>query len=143
MANSRPFFNLSGEQSILVTFYDGTVPAGFPSPAADYETRELDLVEHLIRNRAATFLMRAVGHSMQEAGIFDGDLLVVDRSVTPRSGSIVVVAVDGEYTVKRLKRERSAVWLEAANPDYPPIYFSAEAQVHVFGVVLHAIHTLV
>ena len=124
-------------------YVEGFVPAGFPSPASDYEARELDLVEHLVRNRAATFLMRAVGHSMQEAGIFDGDLLIVDRSVTPRSGSIVIVAIDGEYTVKRLKRERNLVWLEAANPEYPPIYFSAEAQVHVFGVVLHAIHTLV
>ncbi len=124
-------------------YIEGFVPAGFPSPASDYEARELDLVEHLIRNRAATFLMRAVGHSLQEAGIFDGDLLIVDRSVTPRSGSVVVVAIDGEYTIKRLKRERGAVWLEAANPDYPPIYFTPEAQVHVFGVVLHAIHTLV
>lgn len=124
-------------------YVEGWVPAGFPSPASDYEARELDLVEHLIRNRAATFLMRAVGHSMRDAGIFDGDLLVVDRSVTPRSGSIVVIAVDGEYTVKRLKRERGLVWLEAANADYPPIYFTVEAQVHVFGVVLHAIHTLV
>ena len=124
-------------------YIEGSVPAGFPSPASDFETRELDLVEHLIRNRAATFLMRAVGHSMQDAGIFDGDLLIVDRSVTPRSGSIVIAAIDGEYTVKRLKREHGAVWLEAANPDYPPLYFTAEAQVHVFGVVLHAIHTLV
>ena len=122
---------------------EGFVPAGFPSPASDYEDRELDLVEHLIRNRAATFLMRASGHSMREAGIFDGDLLIVDRSIAPRSGCIVVVAIDGEYTVKRLKRERNLVWLEAANPEYPPIYFQAEAQVHVFGVVLHAIHTLV
>jgi DNA polymerase V len=124
-------------------YIESWIPAGFPSPASDYEARELDIVEHLIRNRAATFLMRAVGHSMQEAGIFNGDLLIVDRSVTPRSGSIVVVAVDGEYTVKRLKRERGLVWLEAANPDYSPIYFTPEAQVHVFGVVLHAIHTLV
>ena len=124
-------------------YIEGFVPAGFPSPASDYEARELDLVEHLIRNRAATYLMRAVGHSMQEAGIFDGDLLIVDRSVTPRSGSIVVAAINGELTVKRLKRERGAVWLEAANADYPPIYLRGEAELRVWGVVLHAIHTLV
>ena len=124
-------------------YVEGFVPAGFPSPADDYYSQPLDLVEHLIRNRAATFLMRAIGHSMREAGIFDGDLLVVDRSAIPRSGSVVVVAVNGEYTVKRLRRERGAVWLEAANENYPPIYLNADLQVHIFGVVLHAIHTLI
>lgn len=119
------------------------VPAGFPSPADDYAEKSLSLDEHLVRNRAATFLMRAVGHSMEGAGIFNGDLLVVDRSVAPTSGRIVVVALNGEFTVKRFRRERGAMWLESANPEYLPIYLTADCDLHFFGTVIHAIHTLV
>src|SRR5947209_16582383 len=104
MDKAHRIFYLSSEQSILVVFYEGTVPAGFPSPADDYVEAPLDLREYLVRNPTATFVMRAKGDSMRDIGIHDGDLLVVDRSVKPTSGSIVVAALNGEFTVKVLRR---------------------------------------
>ncbi len=102
----------------ILPYFDGSVPAGFPSPAEDYVETPLDLTALLIENAPATFLMRVDGDSMKDGGIFDGDLLVVDRALKPISGRVVVVAVDGEYTVKRLRRAGGAVWLNPANPAY-------------------------
>lgn len=124
-------------------YIEPPVSAGFPSPAADYEEQELDLGELLVRNKAATFLMRAKGVSMLEAGILDGDLLVVDRSVRPVSGSIVVATLNGEHTVKFLRRRAGRVYLEAANPEYPAIEVTEDEDLVIFGVVMHAIHSLV
>jgi DNA polymerase V len=86
--------------------------------------------------------MRVDGDSMRDAGILDGDLLVVDRAAKPDNGCVVVVALNGEYTVKRLRRCPDCVWLEPANPRYQPIRVSIGEDLHVFGVVKHAIHTL-
>ena len=126
----------------ILPYFEGTVPAGFPSPAEDYLETPLDLSEYLIENKAATFMMRVDGDSMCDAGILNGDLLVVDRAATPVSGSVVVVAVNGEYTVKRLRRCVDCVWLEPANPLYQPIRVGIGEDLHEFGVVKHAIHTL-
>jgi DNA polymerase V len=141
MEKAHRIFYLSGEQSIFVVFYDGTVPAGFPSPADDYVEAPLDLREYLVRNPTATFVMRAKGDSMRDIGIHDGDLLVVDRSVKPTSGSIVVAALNGEFTVKTLRRINGHLQLEAANPNYEALPVDAEAELHIFGVVLHAIRS--
>ncbi len=111
------------------------MPAGSPSPAEDYLETPLDLTEYLIENKAATFLMRVDGDSMKDAGILDGDLLVVDRAAKPVNGSVVVVAVNGEYTVKRLRRGSDCVWLDPANPRYQPLRVSLGEELHVFGVV--------
>ena len=100
---------------LILPYFDGSVPAGFPSPAEDYLETPLDLSEYLIENKAATFMMRVDGDSMKDAGILDGDLLVVDRAAKPVNGSVVIVAVNGEYTVKRLRRCPDCVWLEPAN----------------------------
>ena len=127
---------------MVLPYFDGTVPAGFPSPAEDYLETPLDLTDFLIDNKAATFLMRVDGDSMRDAGILHGDLLVVDRAAHPQNGCVVVVAVNGEYTVKRLRRGSDCVWLEPANPLYQPILVSIGEDLHVFGVVKHAIHTL-
>ncbi len=127
---------------LVLPYFDGSVPAGFPSPAEDYLETPLDLHDFLIDNKAATFLMRVDGDSMRDAGILDGDLLVVDRSAKPDNGCVVVVAVNGEYTVKRLRRGPDCVWLEPANSRYQPIRVSIGEDLHVFGVVKHAIHTL-
>jgi DNA polymerase V len=85
------------------SLFDARVPAGFPSPAADYEEDKLDLNKHLIRHPAATFFVRSIGDSMLGAGIHCGDLLVVDRSLEPRDRSVVIAAVNGELTVKRIR----------------------------------------
>ena len=118
------------------------MPAGFPSPAEDYLETPLDLSEYLIENKAATFMMRVDGDSMCDAGILNGDLLVVDRAAKPVNGFVVVVAVNGAYTVKRLRRCTDCVWLEPANPRYQSIRVGIGEELHVFGVVRHAIHTL-
>ena len=121
----------------------GSVVAGFPSPAEQYVERPLDLNELLVARPAATYFVRAAGDSMSGAGISDGDLLVVDRSLEPWDGSVVIAAVDGEFTVKTLRRDGSGVRLEAANPAYAPISFSGEMELRVFGVVTAVVRQLV
>jgi DNA polymerase V len=118
-----------------------SVRAGFPSPADDHIEKQLDLNEHLIRNRAATFLVRAKGDSMRDAGIRDGALLVVDRSLEATSGKIVIAVVEGNLTVKRLRRKGGKCWLEAANEKYAPIEVKDE-EAMIWGVVTNAIQTL-
>jgi DNA polymerase V len=127
---------------IILPYFEGTVPAGFPSPAEDYMETPLDLTEYLIENRAATFMMRVDGDSMKDAGILDGDLLVVDRAAKPVNGSVVVVAINGAYTVKRLRRGPDCVWLEPANARYQSVRVAEGEELHVFGVVKHSIHSL-
>lgn len=130
------------EWPLIVSYFDGRIPAGFPSPADDYLESPLDLNEYLVSNRAATFLMRVEGDSMRDAGILDGDLLVVDRSVPSVTGSVVVVAVAGEYTVKRLRQTAQGVWLDPENAAYKPLQVRTDDELVVFGVVKHAIHTV-
>ncbi len=111
------------------------VPAGFPSPADDYVEGSLDLNEHLVAHREATFFLRVQGHSMSGAGISDGDLLVVDRALEAGHGDIVVAVVDGELTVKRLWRRGARVRLVAENPAYAPIELKDGQELAVWGVV--------
>ena len=119
------------------------VVAGFPSPAEQYVERPLDLNDLLVARPAATYFVRAQGDSMVGAGVQDGDLLVVDRSLEPEDGSMVIACVDGEFTVKTYRRDRRGVRLEAANPAYPPIRFAGEMELRVFGVVTAVVHRLV
>lgn len=123
------------------------VPAGFPSPAADYEEDKLDLNKHLIRNPAATFFVRVAGDSMVKAGIHDGDLLVVDRSIKPRDKNVVIAVVNGELTVKRIrisknKRLSLKLTLEAENENYRSQEINEEMEFEVWGVVTNVIHAL-
>ena len=111
------------------------VRAGFPSPADDFVEEEIDLQRLLIVNRPATFLVRVAGDSMILAQLFDGDLAVVDRSLTPRSGDIVVVDIDGERSFKVWKRQGSRVTLHFANPRFPEFHLAPDALVDVWGVV--------
>jgi DNA polymerase V len=118
------------------------VPAGFPSPADDYLEGTLDLNQHLIRHKAATFFVRVQGDSMTGAGIQDGDLLIVDRAVEPRDKSVAIAVVNGEFTVKRIRKQQGRVWLAAENADYPPLEVTEGSQLEVWGVVTHVIHAL-
>ena len=117
------------------------VSAGFPSPAEDFIESGLDFNAFLIEHPAATFCVRVKGDSMINAGIYPGSILIVDRSLNPRPGSIVLAVLDGEFTVKRLKREQGRVWLCPENPDYPPVEITAGRDFAVWGVVVHAIRT--
>lgn len=122
--------------------YLAPVEAGFPSPADDYQDRKLDLHEYCVRNEAATFFARAHGESMINAGIHDGDLLVVDRSLQAGHNRVVIAALDGELTVKRLVRRQGRVYLMPENPDYPPFDITEREHVHIWGVVSYVIHKL-
>ena len=118
------------------------VAAGFPSPADDYVEVGIDLNEQLIRHPASTFFLRVSGESMTGAGIHDGDLLVVDRSLDPRPGRVVVAVLDGAFTLKRLTRHRGRLRLEAANPAYPALELHHCGEVQIWGVAIHVIHPL-
>jgi DNA polymerase V len=111
------------------------IPAGFPSPADEYAESALDLNAYLVRNKTATFFFRVMGDSMTGAHIHDGDLLVVDRSIEPKHGHIVLAVVNNEYTVKRLHRLGGVIELHAENPAYAPIRFQEHDELQVWGVV--------
>ena len=118
------------------------VAAGFPSPADDYVEVGIDLNEQLIRHPTSTFFLRVSGESMLGAGIHHGDLLVVDRSLDPRPGRVVVAVLDGEFTLKRLVQHQGQLRLEAANPAYPPLELHRCGDVQIWGVAIHVIHPL-
>jgi DNA polymerase V len=121
--------------TLHLPLYASTVAAGFPSPADDFIEATLDLNEYLIAHPAATFIVRVEGSSMTGAGIFSGDLLVVDRSLETRSGHIVVAVVAGEMTVKRLLKVSSGWILKAEHPDYPPTPLGDNLECSIWGVV--------
>lgn len=118
------------------------VPAGFPSPADDYIDRSLDLNEFLVRHPAATFFIRVSGDSMTGAGIFSGDILVVDRAEQAVNNSIVIAELNGELTVKRLVRRGEKICLMPENPAYRPIPVTEAMSFEIWGVVMHVIHNL-
>jgi DNA polymerase V len=123
-----------------IPLYGHTVPAGFPSPADDYVEDRLDLNQLLVHNKSATFFLRVKGDSMVNAGIHDGDIIVVDRSVEPIDRSVVVAVVDGELTVKRLVLRNGTAELHAENPKYVPIRFKEGQELTIWGVVTSAVH---
>lgn len=120
--------------------FESRVPAGFPSPADDYVEASLDLSEELIQKKEATFFVRVAGDSMTEAGIHDGDILIVDRSVEPDDGAIVVAALDGELTVKRYEVRSGLPYLMPEAEDYDPIPIRDGQELVVWGVVQHVVH---
>jgi len=129
-------------QAPSIPFYSVSVAAGYPSPADDHINKRLDLNELLINKPASTFFVRAEGESMLGAGINPDDILVVDRSVDPRVGKIVVCALDGELTVKRLRSKEGRLVLAPENPDYSDIPLKDEVEMVIWGVVTSVIHNV-
>ncbi len=119
-----------------------SVPAGFPSPAQDYYAGAIDLTEMLVEDHAATFIVRAAGHSMTNAGISDGDELLVDRSRTPQDGDVVIAVLDGELTIKRLVVDGATVILRAESRDYPDVVVNELSELTIWGVATYCIHHL-
>jgi len=142
LANSTAaiLFPSKTSSSIALPLFTGKVAAGFPSPADDYVEKTLDLNELLVQKPAATFFVRAQGESMLGAGIHPNDILVVDRSIEPVPGKIVICALNGELTVKRLERNNEQWQLKAENPAYPDIAIHEELELVVWGVVTNVIH---
>ncbi len=138
----REIFTAASTTALRRPLFLSGVSAGFPSPADDYLDRKLDLNEYLVSNPAATFFVRVAGDSMVGAGINDNDILVVDRALEPGSGSIVIAVVNGELTVKRLVKTRSAWRLAAENPAYPDLEINEETPLEVWGVATYVIHSL-
>ena len=136
------FLDLEPGAPQTVRFVDGTVACGFPSPADDYLDHPLDFNELLIRNPAATFAVRLASDSMTGAGLFPGDIAVVDRSLTPSNGCIVLALLDGEFTIKRYRPGEGRVLLQAENPNFPDIEVTAERAFEVWGVVTRSIRML-
>ena len=130
------------DREYALPMYASGVSAGFPSPADDYLEGSLDLNAHLVREPTATFFVRAQGESMIDAGIHDGDLLVVDRSEQARSGSVVIASINGELTVKRYVRREGKAWFEPENKAYQAILPNEEDDVRMWGVVTNVIHPL-
>ncbi|MBK5145570.1 translesion error-prone DNA polymerase V autoproteolytic subunit [Budviciaceae bacterium BWR-B9] len=128
------------KSSVSLPLFMESCPAGFPSPAQDYIEQSLDLNDFCIQHPSSTYFLRASGESMIEAVIMSGDLLIVDKALTPNHGDIVIAAVEGEFTVKRLCIH-PVLCLQPMNPAYGTIYINAD-ELEIFGVVVHAVHTL-
>ncbi|MDT8992643.1 translesion error-prone DNA polymerase V autoproteolytic subunit [Curvibacter sp. APW13] len=132
-----------GNASLAGCFLPNSVVAGFPSPAEDLGGKRIDLGELIITHPQATYFLRVSGHSMVEAGIFDKDIMVVDRAIKPRHGHIVVAIVDGDFTVKQLYQRAGRTKLKAANPIYPDITPKDGQTIEVWGVVTATVRQMV
>jgi DNA polymerase V len=133
------FFTPDFSTELKLPYVDVGISAGFPSPADDFIELSIDLNKTLIKNKDTTFFAKVKGHSMKNAGIFDGDLLVIDKSLEPQNGKIAICQIDGEFTVKRIKKEENIVWLIAENEDFKPIKVTEENDLMIWGIVIHCI----
>jgi DNA polymerase V len=140
--NLLDIFSADTESELKLPFVNEGISAGFPSPALDFVDLSIDLNKHLIKHPSATFYGRVKGESLKNAGISDGDLLVIDRSLEPINGKIAVCFIDGEFTAKRIKKSKSELWLMPENDDYEPIKITENNNFVVWGVVTHVIKSL-
>lgn len=131
------------DTSLEIPYFENSVSAGFPSPAEDHMHSKLDLNNLLVQHPSATYYVRVIGDSMINAGIVSGDLLVVDRSLEANDGCIIVAFIEGEFTVKRIKKKKNKIFLQAENNNYKAIEITKDMDFEIFGVVAHAIHHFV
>ena len=136
------FLKPKQESSMGQWLIEQGISAGFPSPADDFKEIRISLDKELVRNKDATFYARVSGESMIGAGLDDGDLLVIDRSLSPENGKIAVCLVDGEFTVKRIKKEKNKLYLMPENKKYKPIELKEENELIIWGVVEYVIKKL-
>jgi DNA polymerase V len=135
------FFNSENDSELSLPFAE-SISAGFPSPAEEYLELSLDLNKALIQHPSSTFFGRVKGNSMHDAGIHEGDILVIDKSLSPVNGRKAVCYIDGEFTLKTLKVDQTGIWLMPANPDYKPVKVTEENNFIVWGIVTFVIHKL-
>jgi len=127
---------------MFLTFYKEGVECGFPSPARDFTEGSIDLNEELISHPNSTFVVRARGDSMIDAGIYPGDLVLVDRSLRPPNGSVVIAVLDGELSIKILNIESKKITLSSANKNYADVPISEEMDFTIWGVCTYVVHNL-
>jgi len=142
LKNKVAFFIPDLENTKEMPFFSGGIKAGFPSPAADFDGSKIDLNKVLVKNFEATFYAKASGTSMIGAGIDDGDIMVIDRSLEPRDGKIAICFIDGDFTVKRIKVEKDGVYLMPENKAFQPIKIEEENKLIVWGIVTYVIKSV-
>jgi DNA polymerase V len=136
------FFIPKNENGIGQWLAKEGISAGFPSPADDFKEIRISLDKELVKNQEATFYARVDGDSMIGAGLEDGDLLVIDRSLNPENKKIAVCLIDGDFTVKRIKKEKNKLFLVPENKKYNPIELKEENELIIWGIVTHVIKSL-
>ena len=134
------FYTLGTDKLDNISLFEGSVPAGFPSPADDAMDLDLNLHDYLVRNPAQTFCVKAIGESMKDAGIQSGDVMLVDRAIEPENRSIVLAVIDSEFTVKRVNVSDKKLYLMPENENFTPIEITEEMDFKVWGVVTYVIH---
>lgn len=139
--NTLNFFTPSHGKLEAILINAG-ISAGFPSPAGDFKQERISLDKELIKNKEATFFARVSGESMINAGLEDGDLIVIDRSIEPSNNKIAVCFIEGEFTVKRLIVKRNKIWLKPENSSYKPIEVKDDDQLIIWGIVTSVIKKL-
>ncbi|MGA1777003.1 MAG: LexA family protein [Flavobacteriaceae bacterium] len=139
---SLHFFQPDKEHQKTLHWAQEGISAGFPSPADDFKELRISIDQEVVRNEAATFYARVSGESMQGAGLDDGDLLVIDRSLEPKDNKIAVCFIDGEFTVKRLKVEADCIYLMPENKKYPPLKVTEENELIIWGIVTYVVKKL-
>lgn len=139
---SLEFFAPDDIESFTIPIIESSISAGFPSPADDFKENRISLDKTLIKNKEATFYARVSGKSMIGAGLDDGDLLVIDRSLEPEHNKIAVCFIDGEFTVKRLKITKQGLYLMPENEAYQPIEITKENNLLIWGIVTYVIKAL-
>ncbi len=132
-------FPVSIDSILEIPVVSTAISAGFPSPALDFIDLSIDMNKHLIKRPSSTFYGRVKGQSMKDVGITDGDLLVIDKSITPKNDQIAVCYVDGEFTIKKIKLEQDVCWLIPANDAYQPIRVTSQNDFLIWGIVTHVI----
>lgn len=142
MSEKLAFFYPDVETQRAVHYAQEGISAGFPSPAEDFKEARISIDQEVVKNETATFYARVSGDSMQGAGLDDGDLLVIDRSLQPQHDKIAVCFIDGEFTVKRLKVDKDAVYLMPENKKYKPIKITEENQLVIWGIVTYVVKKL-
>lgn len=138
-SSSIEIYSALSETLLELPVISGGISAGFPSPAMDFIDLTIDMNKYLIKHPSSTFYGRVKGVSMKNVGIYDGDLLVIDKSITPTNNKIAVCFLDGEFTVKRIKIENDCIWLVPENETYQPIKVTEENDFIIWGIVTHVI----
>lgn len=142
VGNTIALFSANTETKLNLPYVESGISAGFPSPALDFVDVSIDLNKQLVKHPSATFYGRVKGFSLKNAGIDDGDLLVIDKSLEPTNGKIAVCFIDGEFTAKRIKISQKEVWLVPENDDYQAIKVTDDNTLLIWGIVTHVIKTV-